>query len=356
VSSSSYGRVEIHPPTSTILLAHPHHYSNGRNPDDIVGFAADLNGDGKLDLVQTGSGIEILLGNGDGTFSESDFIPHVAGSPQGLNFGDFNNDGKEDFIFVQPLTPRFVHVCLGDGTGMFQLQPGFGNFNGPEFPVVGDFNGDGNLDIVLVDTGMFYILFGNGDGTFQPQQTLTSAGLDFPVAADFNGDGILDLAGFGASQVFIVLFGNGDGTFQPPIATPAGASVVPVLVDDFNGDGKLDLAFEENYRIGVLIGNGDGSFQAPQFYNVFHTSLEFATGDFNSDGKSDLLAYKATVGAIAAILIGNGDGTFQPPTAVNLPGPLTGHDAAVVGDFNSDGLLDSAVAVDGATIFLQQPQ
>jgi len=85
------------------------------------------------------------------------------------------------------------------------------------------------------------------------------------------------------------------------------------------------------------------------------TAPFLTAGDFNSDGKTDLLSYTSS-GFLAGFLAGNGDGTFQQVSRITLPGPMT-KGFAVVGDFNSDGLLDFVInAGGGSEVFLQAPQ
>jgi len=302
------------------------------------------------------------LGNGDGTFSKSQaFLGAPAASA--FAFGDFNRDGNEDIVFAGGMQ---AHVLFGDGTGKFASSPGFGFF---PFPPVGlvaaDFNGDGILDLEVSPTyGGFYVLLGNADGTFQPEQNNTS--LDyaiFPLAGDFNGDGILDLAVYDeGGQALNILAGNGDGTFQLPVPVPTGIVAAPFYVNDLNADGKLDIVFEPgtaDRNIGVLIGNGDGTFQPPQFFATGYVAYPiFAIGDFNSDGLTDLFATKEADGSVASLELGNGDGTFQSASRVHLPGRMVEKTQRIfVGDFNSDGLLDFDLPLlDGSEVFLQQPQ
>jgi hypothetical protein len=166
---------------------------------------------------------------------------------------------------------------------------------------------------------------------------------------DFNGDGHIDLAVSNSlSNTVSILLGNGDGTFAPQQTYPAGLSPVSVVVGDFNGDGKLDVVTENNGGVSVLLGNGDGTFGPPQ---TFDSSADvIAAGDFNGDGKLDLVSsVDVTIQrepANVAILLGNGDGTFADPVFVPMvtidlfQGSSTS--GVVVADFNGDGKPDIA--------------
>jgi hypothetical protein len=355
-SSSSYAIVEVHQPTSTIVPSPPHTYFLGYDP---IGFLAtgDFNGDGKLDLLGGAIGGHMFLftGNGDGTFSHKIVGQYYNDWGCSLAVGDFNNDGKLDYVFPAGTFPNPVSVeaRLGNGNGMFRTSWRFGKYDGcPDF-AVGDFDGDGNLDLTTVvgADGAVHVFLGNGDGTFREGMSYYIHNSVFaPLVADFNGDGKLDLVV--DSEAGILLFlGKGDGTFQSPqviFPKPEGCGYgVPVVVNDFNGDGKLDLAFcshDVNGQIGVLLGNGDGTFKTPVYYRAGsnYSSWAFTAGDFNSDGKTDFIDWHFKNGVrnrVFAILLGNGDGTFKRETVVNLPDNI--EDLGIVpGDFNSDGLLD----------------
>jgi hypothetical protein len=356
-SSSSFGIAEVHQPIASIMLTQPKGYAGTGGSL----FTADLNGDNKQDLVEAGFGFTVLLGNGDGTFTKSSSLS-LANIPAGLSFGDFNADGKEDFA-VTIYERGVAFVALGDGTGKFHLLPGFGSFSMPVQTASGDFNRDGKLDLAVADSNGVYILLGNGDGTFQPQQLLSSVpSANALIAADFSGDGVLDLTfAEGGTGVIAVLLGNGDGTFQPMVETQLGDYIPSSsLVGDLNGDGKLDyivLGGGTPIPVGVALGNGDGSFQSPKYYSTGFTGQFplLTVGDFNSDGSSDVFSYGMN-GFLAGFLAGNGDGTLQRVARLTVPGAMS-KGPAVVGDFNSDGLLDFAtIAHVGVKVFLQAPQ
>ncbi len=362
LSSSSFGLLEIHQPIASIMLAQPKGYAGHSG----VLYTADLNGDNKQDMVQLGGGvggITVLLGAGDGTFTKSASLP-AQNNAVGLSFGDFNGDGKTDFALAMNYN-GVIFVALGDGTGKFHFLPNFGSFTRPVQTVAGDFNRDGKLDLAVADSDGVSILLGNGDGTFQAQQSVsTLVFADKLIAADFSGDGVLDLAfvsdGTGFSDSISVLLGNGDGTFRAAIETQTNGRVEG-LVSDFDGDGKLDFVIQGPgvpAPIGILLGNGDGTFQQPpQYYSTgFSGQAPYvALGDFNSDGTSDVFSY-TLFGYLAGFLAGDGDGTFQRVSRFTVPGP-TEKGNAIVGDFNSDGLLDFAVGAHvGAQVYLQAPQ
>ena len=213
--------------------------------------------------------------------------------------------------------------------------------NGPgTWVAVGDFNGDGNADFVVANSGISVFL-GNGNGTFQAP--VNSASGASPVAlatADFNEDGLLDVAAVYATGEVAILLGNGDGTFQAPLNFAAGSGPSGVAVADFNGDGAADLAVANASGVSVLLGNGDGTFQAPANYAAGSGPAAVAAGDFIGNGQADLAVVNAVEGTVS-ILLGNGDGTFQP--AVNYAVGANPQSVAV-GDFNGDGAPDLGVA------------
>jgi hypothetical protein len=278
----------------------------------------DFNGDGKVDLAvtnfssdncQSGCSVSILLGNGDGTFQSHVDYPTGDLSPFGIAVGDFNGDGRLDLALTG-----------GNGVSLCSSQK-----------------------------GCLGIMLGNGDGSFQaPTGVQVPVSRAVPSVGDFNRDGKLDLAyafsdNFGNSSACILL-GKGDGTFQSPACYAAGNVAfggTSTVTADFNGDRKLDLGVgsSNNPVVAILLGNGDGTF-AP-FTLTPSSQPHTVTGyviacDFNCDGKVDLAALGAG-GNSSSVFLGNGDGTFQTPVILS---PANTFVLLAAGDFNQDGRME----------------
>jgi hypothetical protein len=370
-------------------------YSSGGYPYSVV--VADVNVDGKRDLVVAnycsgscgGDGsVSVLLGNGDGTFQPA--VTYDSGGPDtySVAIADVNGDGKPDLV-VANFGSNTVGVLLGNGDGTFQPvvdYPSSAAGSGatcPDAVTIADVNGDGKPDLIVTNycgenylTQEVSVLLGNGDGTFRPAVDYDSGGqiAYSVVAADVNGDGNPDLlvanwyassqdAGQGSVGV---LLGNGDGTFQPPVAYDSGGTLpYSIAVADVNGDGKLDVAVAncaptDSYAcpnwggsggtgvVGILLGSGDGTFQPVVTYDsggLYATSVAIA--DVNADGKPDLSVtnWCASAGCgtdgVVAVLLGNGDGTFQPAESYDSGGGAAW--SVAVADVNDDGLPDLLV-------------
>jgi len=322
----------------------------------IAIVTGDFNGDGKLDLAVVGTtSVSILLGNGDGTF-QTDVQYSVGSGPVAIATGDFNGDGNLDLVVVDS-GDATVSILLGNGDGTFQQSfelPGFGA--NPASVAVADFNGDGKLDLAVsnessganLGNGTVSILLGNGDGTFQPALDFAAGSNPGPiVVGDFNGDGKLDLVvaddGTSPPNTAVNIFlGNGDGTFQAAQAYTVGTNPSSLVAADFNGDGKLDLAVA-NYdtnNVSILLGNGDGTFQSATNFSAGSGPSSVVVADLNGDGKLDMAVANLGTNAVN-LLLGNGDGTFQAAVPYASDKFLL---SLAVGDFNGDGRLDLAAA------------
>ena len=335
----------------------------------------DFNNDGKLDIVAAingGSnfqGVNVLLNNGDGTFGASTEYP-TRDQPQVVAVGDFNKDGNLD-LAVACLNGRGVDVLLGNGDGTFRNYVHYNLGAIANCVAVGDFNKDGNPDLVvgIRASGTASVLLGKGDGTFgtpvrytmgQSYPTIGYEYASWVVVGDVNGDGNLDfVTANGAFNTISVVLGKGDGTFQPPLIIPngwtfaannygLGTNTEAIALADVNGDHKLDLLTTDSNRnkIGVFMGNGDGTFAASVEYPCSYLPSNIYVGDVNGDGKSDVMVnnYNALPSAVT-VLLGNGDGTFQPPNISPITPDTTYAGlttSAVLGDFNGDGKMDVA--------------
>jgi hypothetical protein len=153
----------------------------------------DFNRDGKLDLIFfPGGGLVFLEGNGDGTFQSPQAFSADANAVEALITADLNGDGKLDLIAAD--YNGGAYVLLGNGDGTFQSPVEYAPGHIGVDVVAADFNADGNLDLVLTsqNDGTFYVLLGNGDGTFQTPTDFPTNSSWFVAAGDFNGDGKMD--------------------------------------------------------------------------------------------------------------------------------------------------------------------
>ncbi len=321
-------------------------FGNDQYSTNLV--AADFNGDGMLDLagaISRDDYLSIFIGNGDGSFqSPKKFDP--GNDPVALVAADFNGDGKID-LAVANFGENTVSILLGNGDGTFQRRVPVAVASIGQAPMLAaDLNGDGNLDLAIVgDDGFLYVLLGNGDGTFKSPIS-TGQSVQYMTVGDFNGDGKLDLAvdyimnGGGGFPQFIVgiLLGNGDGTFQP-INTVSDLGEAPmgrILAADVNADGRLDLITDGYSGPLILLGNGDGTFQLNTTSDS--TNVLFLLANVNADSKLDLFGIGGSQGSFS-LLLGNGDGAFQPTIGYPNEGGVTTY-PGLAGDFNGDGKLD----------------
>jgi hypothetical protein len=321
----------------------------------------DLNNDGKLDVVESIPGfdsgtLDVFFGNGDGSFQDpiSTTQPFY---PYEMIVGDFNNDGNLDIIGTYEVSciecMPATGLLLGDGAGGFVAAGGMdGSLAG-----VADVNADGNLDVLIYFSdghgyGGMRVYLGDGQGNFSQSQELAYVVGGRSCFGDFNGDGRLDVAiPFVTNKSVTILLGDGTGKFNYGKGyLPAFGAGNSIACVDMNNDGKIDLVTD---GISVLLGNGDGAFtDSGGFQLTDGSSPEVHVLDFNGDGKLDVALEhfpKNLYSGEIDVLLGTGNGTFQAP--ITFPGGSfsLGQPAdSAVGDFNMDGKLD--MIVDAPTI------
>ncbi len=332
----------------------------------------DFNGDGKLDLAVANAGntVSIFLGDGKGNFTLAS-SPVVGSSPYSVAVGDFNGDGKLD-LAVANYGSGTVSILLGDGAGNFTLASSPVVGGGPNFVAVGDFNGDGKLDLAVDNleyANTLSILLGDGTGNFTLAFTPLTGNTYLNgavVVGDFNGDGKLDLAVANGGNSYpppssvSIMTGDGTGNFNPTSFLITGDGASGVAVGDFNGDGKLDLAVtscgdlycQAGDTVFIFLGDGTGNFTLASSTAVGLYPGAVAVGDFNGDGKLDLAVANQGSGTVS-ILLGDGAGNFTLASSLVASYPWS----VGVGDFNGDGKLDLAVSGNSyaVSILLQAP-
>ena len=265
--------------------------------DSIV--AADINGDGKLDLAASNAcdGLaNVFLGNGDGTFRGRRDFP----APGPIVIDDINRDGNPDMVVAGSQVAVFLGTRQGGLFGSPSLYPPGGN----RAIVAGDMNGDGNLDVVTVGFSSLWVHPGNGDGSFQPPSEVAlnkSTGREI-VAADFDQDGDLDVAlgtNVSGSSGIMVLPGKGNGDFGPSkyYKTANQSSTLHLRLGDFNADGKLDIVAANRLErtVATLLGSGSGSFVSGGAAIPVDYGWAVAAADLNGDGRSDIITENCVI-------------------------------------------------------------
>jgi hypothetical protein len=382
-------------------------FTLSRNAAEVV--IGDFNEDGKPDLAIPGSsvGIDVLIGDGTGSFAAGVPVPGSVGS-FALTEGDFNEDGHLDLLFDNRLhlgtgtgtfsAPAVVPVPLdnnaafagdvnadnhldvvvagigglsvifGTGTGNFVLGKSYASGNtifgsSSAFAVLGDFNEDGKIDLAAAQPKGIGILDGDGTGAFQDALTYHTS-ISRPrylLAADFNNDGKQDFVT--ASGDFLpvgstieVALGDGNGGFPKKSVSNFGVSQPKAIATaDFNGDGRLDLAVTQQFtgRITILLNDGTGGFRTDAFnatsYFVGSQPTAIKAGDFNNDNKADLIALTPSFNSFV-VLTGDGTGAFSVSGGSPLQGSSSFFEDIDVADFNADGKSDLAIVRSGANV------
>ena len=321
----------------------------------------DFNGDGQLDvaalLLFSGStmAVNVYLGIGDGTFGTATTFPlpgYTRVTATSLATGDFN--GKLGLVVVDT-TDGAVDVLLGNGDGTFKapvaystIDPNNPGFTSPYGVTVADFNGDGQPDIAVGVYAGIAVLLNNGSGTFgtavyysdNVDSGLATQGI---AAADLNHDKKIDIV-LATGLGLVPFLNNGKGVFTPKALVGSGLDMTLVDIADVNGDGKPDLVGADLVgSVRIFLGKGTGVFTNGADYPVgvgVSQELALVVGDFNNDGHPDFAVGNNQGGQVLSAL-GNGDGTFRTTTEYGWQAAGSGYNV-VAADFNGDGIPDVA--------------
>jgi len=309
--------------TPVTFTTHTQPLKTNNYTDISNAVAVDVNNDGVPDLVMTETPpnlttvLSVSIANGDGTFQpQREELISSSSLPTGpLFFGDFNNDGKADIGMLTSLSQpsgatATIAILLGNGDGTFQpiklttVAPGTST-NFEELPIIGDYNHDGNQDLVAYLNGGIDLFPGDGKGGFGAGKVVLRNLQAAPQAGgDFDGDGNADIA-------YIDVTGSPCTVHDPPCAT--------------------DLH--------VLYGDGKFGFKDVK---VYHSGAPFdvRSGDLNSDGRTDIFLFDESNGLNLVALYGQSSRTF---TKLSMPSGPVGSVLPAMADMNGDGHMDLVV-------------
>ncbi|NJN28860.1 MAG: VCBS repeat-containing protein [Cyclobacteriaceae bacterium] len=302
----------------------------------------DFNNDGRIDFVSiqfnglANQQVTILLNSGTGTFSGANKrnFPSAT-NPTDVAVGDFNEDGNLDVVTCSQSNDNFS-LLLGDGAGNLAAPINFAAGDLPQGIAVGDMNKDGNLDVLVTNRGTpddVYIYFGNGAGNFAAPTIITIANVWDITVADFNGDTNPDFAVY-VSNTVQVWFGDGTGTTYSlgPTITSFGLSTNPIYAADLDGDGDIDILASSGYTLN----DGSGNFSARNILS--QTGSEYTVADLNKDTHPDIIANDNSQNTPnIRVFLGNGIGAFTLLAKFETRGYANGIEVA---DVDNDGNPD----------------
>ena len=319
---------------------------------------ADLNEDGKPDLVSATAGnvVQVRPGAGDGSFGAAiSQALSVAGTIQDLVVADWNRDGHLDVLACSVFGDSLA-ILVGDGKGGLLpiTQTAIANTTSYRSLEVGDFNQDGNPDVALGGTGSamgLSLYLGTGGPGSSGGYSATTGGIWDLAVADFNLDGVSDFAAAvdGLETVAVVLGQlplRCDWALELPVTYVSATGTTGLTAADLNHDGIVDLvsANAGNGTVGTLLGKSDGVFATPAVLTSSGANTSaVVTGDFNRDGSLDVASVNSasSMGTISVLMTVNGGPGFAAAVSIDA---CPGAKGLVTADLNRDGYLDLATA------------
>ncbi len=309
------------------------------------GIATDLDEDGFLDITSVNedtNDLRFFRNRADGTGLFDDFVTPTAGTgsvPSPSEVGDFNGDGHMD-IAVANTTGNSASILLGNGDGSFGPQQELTVNGQPRGITVLDMDGDGDLDVATANrtTGTISLLQNNGSGVYTVIDSFGTNGGEWSLAAgDMNNDGIMDLVTGGSTSPNIWVYaGDGQSGFSQIENQNSGGTAWMMVLGDINNDGHLDVVQANGgaNNGAVLTGDGTGQLSAPEIFNVDPTALATDLGDLDGDGDLDWMI--ASFGGDWA-LFENVDGNFVFHNEFDAPAAAS---CSLFMDIDNDRLLD----------------
>ncbi|CAM2728269.1 unnamed protein product [Rotaria socialis] len=334
-------------------------HSTGANSNPYSIAVGDFNHDNKSDVVVANHDINSILVLSSYTISLianiTSLTPDPEFQPISMVIYDINNDQNPDIV-VADESLNSVFSFLDQSSGTFNIQVALstrGQESGPYLIVVGDFNNDMYADIVinLFNTNVLLLYLGRKNDSFVKQYVVTIADnwiLHSMIDGDFNGDGNLDVVVANEDDGYLaILLGNGNGTFAGPFySAPIFSYQISIYAADFNADNVLDLAIANSdiYTLVISLGYGDGSFRDPTFLSPEnYYSAGFAIGNFDKDTILDIVATIPDILAIG-VFLGETNGTFGTMT-IYFASTDSNPRYIALGDFNKDTKIDIAVLI-----------
>jgi hypothetical protein len=326
-------------------------YLTARASPQVSLVAADLDGDGRIDLV-TGDGIgdkvQILFSNGEGGFRPIVDVQAFEGAGS-IAIGDVDEDGIPDLVVACQAAGSVVFL-RGLGGGHF--APPFGWFPNttPSAVALADLDRDGHLDLVIgnQDSHEISVRRGDGHGGFGTPWIASLSGTPTSIElADFDRDGWSDLAVVYGDRItpygVAVFLGDGTGNFRFSSDEPSSSKFgISLAVGDLDADGIPDLALlqQESDWIEILPGDGHGGFGTPRSLPLYTIALSVAACDLNRDGHTDLIVCSLDPGTMR-VWYGHANGVLTAGPEVPVSGQMV---SVITADLDQDGLPDVALA------------